>query len=465
MNFETFSNNLYEIFSKKTYLNALNLDTILKSIPRVDELIDVSPGDSIIIRADLDIPINNGVVSDLSRLYSLLETIEFCLSKDWKIILIGHIGRDKEDSLAPVSNALGDLLKQKINFIEDWINESSLEILPEALNKVCATDAKSVIMLENIRKYNIERALWYADDNAFKKISIDMFNLSKHIRDKFGDIEINEAIAASNLDFSSCSLPLLMSKTCFGFFIDNEIKTHIANVRNANMVIFSGLKINKLDDLQGIIERGGLKKIIAAGSLAMALKKAQYQLQDSDFSVGLAELDESKKFYIDKKRIEQAKEIVRKCHKESIDLILPIDFILDNGETSKTIPDDRSQMDIGPETISLIDKVISAYINESHSSSDNYVMFYNGVFGKFEDSKFENGTKNFIGLLKKMTADGILTYVGGGEGRLALLKYGALNQVTHAFTCGGTVLKSLSNNHIGYLKSMYLQNTLIKENR
>jgi len=57
-----------------------------------------------------------------------------------------------------------------------------------------------------------------------------------------------------------------------------------------------------------------------------------------------------------------------------------------------------------------------------------------------------------------MTREGIFTYVGGGEGRLALLKYGSLSDVTTAFTAGGTILKSLSNRHIHYLKAMYLQN-------
>jgi 3-phosphoglycerate kinase len=95
----------------------------------------------------------------------------------------------------------------------------------------------------------------------------------------------------------------------------------------------------------------------------------------------------------------------------------------------------------------------------SKTSTTQYSMFYNGVFGKFEDERFENGTKSFIELLKIMTDAGIKTYVGGGEGRLALLKYGSLKDVTHAFTCGGTILKSLTNRNLAFLKAMYLQNT------
>src|SRR5258708_19633941 len=84
-------------------------------------------------------------------------------------------------------------------------------------------------------------------------------------------------------------------------------------------------------------------------------------------------------------------------------------------------------------------------------------MYLNGVLGKFEEPQFEKGTRDFVGHLRHMTESGIHTYVGGGEGRLALLKYGVLSDVTHAFTAGGTILKSLSDKRIQYLKAMYLQ--------
>ena len=135
------------------------------------------------------------------------------------------------------------------------------------------------------------------------------------------------------------------------------------------------------------------------------------------------------------------------------------DIISLNEKIAAEIPPGYAQFDVGPETRELIAKKIGAYISESKKSADKFTMFYNGVFGKFEDPCYEAGTRGFIALLKEMTQAGISCYVGGGEGRLALIKYGSLADVTHAFTAGGTILKSLSNRHIAFLKAMYLQNS------
>ncbi len=461
MDLNQFRSQLQQVIAKNSPLDKLALEDILNAIPRIDELDGMKkpePGRTVLIRADLDVPIENGKVEDPSRLESILKTIEFALSKQYRVVLMGHIGRDKENTLAPVCEALSGLLKKKIDFIPDWIDEGACRLQPEAADRIKAGAPGSLFMLENARKYDIERALWKIDADAFQGVSERMFRLCSDIREKMSTIEINEAIAASNLDFSSCAVPLLMDETGLGFFIDNDMKSHIRQVREANLVVFSGLKIDKLDDLQGILERGNLKEIISAGSLAMALEKAKAQLDGRDFFLGLAETDKTKKFYIDAKRIEQAKAIVKKCREQSVKLVLPVDFVLDSGEVSTGIPEGRAQMDIGPATVSLFRNVLAEYRDEAKSASRKYVLFYNGVFGKFEDPKFEKGTKEFIGMLKDLTAGGVATYVGGGEGRLALQKYGSLKDVTYAFTAGGTVLKSLSNKHIGYLKAMYLQN-------
>ena len=458
MDISCFNKKLSHVLSKDTPLNRISLEALLAVIPRIDQLADVPEGHTVLIRSDLDTPLTNNEVQDLSRLESIVKTIEYSLSRKWTVILFGHIGRDKNNTLRPVCIALSSLLKKEIQFIADWIDEQSYSVKQEAADRIRSASPGTIFMLENTRKYQIECAPWKVDPDTFHDTSKAMYKLSEDIMTRLSDVEINEAIAASNLDYSSCSLPLLMKRTGLGFFIDSEMKTHINNVRKANMVVFSGLKIDKLDDLQGIIEREHLKRIISAGSLAMALRKGAAQLMGQDFCIGLAESDKTKKYFIEDKRIEQAKHIIQKCRQKEIELILPVDFILDNGVVSKEIPPDRAQMDIGPETIRLFRKVLHNYINESKASAQQYVFFYNGVFGKFEDPRYEQGTREFIGMLRDLTRSGIATYAGGGEGRLALLKYGALGDVTHSFTSGGTVLKSLTNNHIGYLKSLYLQN-------
>jgi phosphoglycerate kinase len=458
MDINFFNKELAHVIAKDTPINNIPLEDLLALIPRIDQLTDLPEGRVVLIRSDLDTPITNNEVEDISRLESITKTIEYSLARNWTIILFGHIGREKNNTLKPVCKALSSLLKREIQFIDDWIDEPLNCLTQETVDFIQSAKPGSIFMLENTRKYQIECALWKVDKDTVSDINKRMYTLSEDIVTRLSDIEINESIAASNLDYSSCALPLLMKKTGLGFFIDSEMKTHIKKVREANLVVFSGLKIDKLDDLQGIIDRNHLKKIISAGSLAMALTKAAAQLIGKDFCIGLAENDKTKKYFIENKRIEQAKHIIQKCREKSIELILPVDYILDNGVVSQEIPPDRAQMDIGPETVRLFKTALHNYIKESRSSSQRYVLFYNGVFGKFEDPRYENGTREFISVLKDLTRSGIATYVGGGEGRLALLKYGALDDVTHSFTSGGTVLKSLTNNHIGYLKSLYLQN-------
>ena len=82
------------------------------------------------------------------------------------------------------------------------------------------------------------------------------------------------------------------------------------------------------------------------------------------------------------------------------------------------------------------------------------VVFHNGVFGMFEDPRFEQGTRKFIAQLKRMTDAGIKVYVGGGEGGAALEKYGRENWVTYCFTAGGTVLNALGSEPVPYLVAL-----------
>lgn len=314
-------------------------------------------------------------------------------------------------------------------------------------------------MLENARRYSVERVLWSATTEDVERLSEPLYGLARDVREKVSDTEINESIAASNTDVSSSVIPLAMEQTGLGFFIDREMKEHVPEVRRADFVVFSGLKMNKLDDLEQMIAKRPLRRILVAGALSMPLKKAQARLGGSSFSLGRAESDPGYKGFVEPKRFTQGERIVRLCGERRIDLVLPVDFVLDNGEVAAQVPEGCSQMDVGPETVKRYASEVEDYLRESETGDTSAVMFYNGVFGKFEDPRFETGTREFIARLGEMTRRGVKTYVGGGEGRLALLKYGSVTDVTHAFTSGGTILKCLADRQIGYLKAMYQQNT------
>ena len=464
MDFRTFTEILKQVVFPSD-LDRLPLEEILRGIRRVDKLTIIPSGSPVLVRTDLDMPVSpEGAVEDFSRIEACGPTIRYCVGQGWKIILFGHLGRDNRLSVLPVCKAMSDYLGVDIKLVEDWLDQPSERLNDEFVATISNAKPGSVFMLQNTRKYRIEQMLWDAKPDELTDVAEHAYAICEDIRQRLTQIHINEAIAASNKDFSSVAVPLLMAQSALGFYIDEEFRVHIQGVRRADFVIFSGLKINKLDDLENIVGRGKVKLIIAAGSLAMALLKARNQLEGRSFSLGRAEEEPSYKAYIEPKRVVQAKRIVEVCSQTGVQLILPVDFVLDDCEVVRAIPPGNAQMDIGPETRSLFARTVRAYVAEAKKAGQ-HAVFLNGVFGKFEDPRFTAGTREFIPLLREITQNGIPTYVGGGEGRLALLKYGSISDVTHAFTCGGTVLKSLGETHVPFLKALYLQNTKRGESR
>ena len=99
-------------------------------------------------------------------------------------------------------------------------------------------------------------------------------------------------------------------------------------------------------------------------------------------------------------------------------------------------------------------RAVGDFIAAHKSDSPAAVVFHNGVFGMFEDPRFEEGTRKFMAQLKRMTDAGIKVYVGGGEGGTALEKYGQPNWITYCFTAGGTVLNALGSEPVPYLVAL-----------
>ncbi|HEY2837775.1 MAG TPA: phosphoglycerate kinase, partial [Pirellulales bacterium] len=117
----------------------------------------------------------------------------------------------------------------------------------------------------------------------------------------------------------------------------------------------------------------------------------------------------------------------------------------------------EQQFDVGPGTSEHYAKKIGEFIESQKrrpAATPPAVAFHNGVFGLFEDPRFEEGTKRFISELRRMKEAGVEVYIGGGEGGTALDRYGAPDWVTHVFTAGGTVLNALGANPVPYLQAL-----------
>jgi phosphoglycerate kinase len=188
----------------------------------------------------------------------------------------------------------------------------------------------------------------------------------------------------------------------------------------------------------------------------MALKKAQLALKGVDFCLGVTEdpAHADKPYYIPPERIEQAKRMIQEGESRGIEFVLPVDFVLADGSEKGILQPTDQQFDIGSQTLELFDKKIGDFIATTRQGAEPSVAFHNGVFGMFEDPRFERGTREFMKQLKRMTDGGVEVYVGGGEGGTALEKYGQADWVTHVFTAGGTVLNALGSEPIPYLVAL-----------
>jgi phosphoglycerate kinase len=431
----------------------LELADYLNAIPRLDALADVSAGTPVLLRGDVDAKPGAAIGEGDVRLQSMVESLQFGIQRGWKQVIFGHIGREPEKSLGKVAKRLGELLKVDVPLLTDWLDESSITIPDEIQRRIAAAEPGAVLMLENTRRYNIERVLWKAKAAEAPQLAEPLAKFANECAEKLARVYVNEALSAGSLDSSSTIVPIAMDRVALGRYIAHEFDGPMQRCLKAQLVIFSGLKIDKLDDLEAMIDRGTIRLVLAAGSLAMALKKAVGELDGKPVCLGVAEdpAHADKSYFIPKDRIEQAKGMIRDGRRGGIEFVVPVDSVIADGSMVDELNPDQQQFDVGPKTIKLFEQKISEFIAKKPADA---VAFHNGVFGMFEDPRFESGTKNFMPQLKRLTDAGVEVYIGGGEGGLALEKYGRPDWVTHVFTAGGTVLNALGREPVPYLVAL-----------
>ena len=434
----------------------LTLEQYMAAIPRLECLGKLPSGTPVLVRGDTDAKPGPNVGDGDIRLRSMKETLQFGQERGWKQIVFGHIGRDPEKSLAKVAARLGEILGCPVTLIEDWLDPATTTIKDDVAKTIASSAPGGVIMLQNTRKYDIERVLWKAKAAEVDNLSGKLARLANEFAEKVAKVYVHEAFSAGSLDASSVVVPAAMEKVALGKYEAEQFDGHLKECLNAQMVIFSGLKIDKLDDLQAMIDRGRIRKVIAAGSLAAALKKAAAELDGRQFDLGVSEdpAHQGKPYYIPRDRIEQAKKMIAEGRSKGMEFVMPVDFVLQDGQVSEGIGPGNQQFDVGPASSALYEKTVGDFIAAHQDDSPAAVVFHNGVFGMFEDPRFESGTRKFVPQLKRMTDAGIKVYVGGGEGGKALESYGQPDWVTYCFTAGGTVLNALGSEPVPYLVSL-----------
>lgn len=369
-------------------------------------------GKKVIIRVDFNVPIKDGKITDDNRIKASLETINYAISNNAKVILMSHLGRIKteedkiKNTLEPVALRLSELLDKEIIFVD----ETRGKILEDAISELKPGE---ILLMENTR----------FEDLNNKAESSNSEELGKYWA-SLGDIYINDAFGTSHRSHASNVGIASNLPNGIGFLIEKEIKEIEQTIKNPQRPFTVILGGSKVKDKIGVIENlvNIADYILIGGAMAYTFLKA------SGIEIGSSLLDEES--------IDFCKNILKKY---SDKIILPIDSVnaleISDEVTPREcfineIKENEIGLDIGYNTV----KLFKQYLQKSKT------IIWNGPLGYFEIEAFSNGTKKICEVLKDIDAKKI---VGGGDTGAAIIEFGYKDSVSFISTGGGASLEML----------------------
>ena len=380
-------------------------------------------GKKVLLRVDLNVPMKNGAITETSRIEKILPTIKLLIKKEAKIIILSHIGRPKgkevnEMSLEPISKKLSQYLNKEVLFNKNKINENTIS----EINKI---SNGSIIMLENIRFNEGEET---NNEEFSKKLS------------NLGDIYINDAFSCSHRAHASIEGITKYLPSYFGLQITEEInalKRLTAEIKKPITLIIGGSKIStKIKIINNLIKK--FNNIIIVGGMANTM------LKHTGSKIGKSICENDCGALI--------KEILENSNKYNCKITCPVDVVVSKNlegigknKNIKEIDDDEMILDIGPKTISSIKTIING----------SNTVLWNGPAGYFENSNFQNGTKQILEIISQKTKnDKIFSVAGGGETVAAINKFKKLDSFTFVSTAGGAFLEHLEGKTLPGIKAL-----------
>lgn len=363
-------------------------------------------GKKVIIRCDFNIPMNNGVILDDTRIRASIKTIRYAINNGASVILLSHLGRVKTDedkkcnSLYPVSLALSNILKKEVLFSPETRGK-------ELSRMVSELQSGDIILVENTR---------FEDIDGNKESKCDK-RLSKYWA-SLGDIYINDAYGTCHRNHASVTGIPLYIPSGIGFLVEREIKK-INGILELNthpfITILGGKKIeDKTKLIESLVKISD--KLIIGGAMSFTFLKVL------GYNTG--------KCIISEDNLSFCKKILDN-YKEKI--ILPVDFVCEDAiKEIDEFDDNDIGYDIGPKTIRLFDRELK----------DAKRVILNGPMGMFEDSRYANGTRKVFNILGKYK---IKTVIGGGDSASAVNNLGFNDLFYHVSTGGGATMKYLED--------------------
>ena len=373
--------------------------------------IDVK-GKKVIARCDFNVPMQEGRITDDTRIRAALPTIEYLLEHDAALILMSHMGRPKgepkmEFTLAPVAERLSEYLKKEVKF------KSSPTVVDDEVKKMAAElKPGEVMLLENVRFRKEETE----NDPGFAKELASLAEI--FVQEAFGTAHRAHASTAGIADY----LPAVS-----GFLIEKEVKflgSAVEDPKRPFVAIMGGAKVgDKIPVIRNLISR--VDTLIIGGGMAYTFYKAM------GLEIGTSILDAD--------NVELAGELMKQAEEAGVKMLLPVDVVcaaaFENDAETVTVdrdkmPADMMGMDIGPKSAELFAEEIGKAAT----------VVWNGPMGVFEMPNFAEGTKK---VAEALAASDAITVIGGGDSAAAVEQFGLADKMTHISTGGGASLEFL----------------------
>ena len=380
-------------------------------------------GKRVLLRVDFNVPLNNGSITEDSRILKVLPTIKFLINNKAKIIIISHIGRPKGKiisslTLEPIAKKLSKLLNKNVIFLNDVIGNQ----IVEKSKNICNGE---VLLLENLRFH--------------KEEELNSKHFAKELS-KIGDIYVNEAFSCSHRAHASISEITNHINSYAGHQLIKEVNTINMLTNEASKpvsCIIGGAKIStKIGILTNLIKK--MDNIVVVG--AMANNFIKYKKNN----IGKSIFEKNSDNLIEK--------ILKISNDHKCKLTIPSDVIVSKDYNSKgqlknldKIDNTDIILDIGSKTINTILKIID----------DSKTVLWNGPAGYFELEEFALGTNEIAKKINKNTKiKSLISIAGGGDTVAAINKFGFSDGFTYISTAGGAFLELLEGKILPGIKAL-----------
>jgi phosphoglycerate kinase len=367
-------------------------------------------GRRVLVRNDLNVPIQDGHITDDLRLRASLPTLQWLIEHGARVVSCSHLGRpkgkrDERYTLAPIAPTLGELLGREVRFVDDVVGDAAHQAAGELADG-------EVLLLQNLRYEAGEEA----NEPAFVASLAEL-----------GELYVNDAFGAAHRAHASVVGVAERLPAYAGFLLAKEVKALsllLESPERPFVAVLGGSKISdKLTVLGNLVER--VEALVIGGGMCFTLLAAQgMEVGDS-----LVEPDQ----------LDAVQGLLARANDRGARLLLPSDVVVADGFKAdaehRVVPVDKIEkgwmgLDIGPESA-------RRFAEEVRSAR---TVFWNGPMGVFEWPAFAEGTRVVAEAVAETDA---FTVVGGGDSAAALAQFGLADKVDHLSTGGGASLEML----------------------